>query len=83
MAGQHYEAAVAALVELANNTGSEPEAAVINAVSDAARQSGLVPSQAPYHPKDFGPKSVVRLLVRVAETTLNAEAQHRTATGQH
>ncbi|MDX3400068.1 hypothetical protein [Streptomyces sp. ME01-18h] len=82
MAGVQYDAAVAALVELVNSTGTDPEAAVVNAVADAARQSELVPSVAPYHPRDFPPKSVVRTLVRVAETTLNAETMSRRASGQ-
>ncbi|MET9128624.1 hypothetical protein [Streptomyces antibioticus] len=82
MASEYYDAAVSALTDLANNTGADPEAVLINALSEAARAAGLVPSTAPYHPRDFGPKSVVRTLVRVAETVLNAEAQQRTATGQ-
>ncbi|MGW1034318.1 hypothetical protein ACWD4Z_19275 [Streptomyces antibioticus] len=78
----YQQAAVTALVALVDNTADDPEAAIVNAVAAAARQAGLTPSVAPYHPKDFPPKSVVRDLVRRAETVLNAEAQQRTATGQ-
>ncbi|MFC8415695.1 hypothetical protein [Streptomyces coelicoflavus] len=78
----YHEAAVTALADLAATTTEDPEAVVVNAVAEAARRSGLVPSEAPFHPKDTPPKSVVRELVRRAETTLNAEAMTRRASGQ-
>ncbi|MFF0593190.1 hypothetical protein [Streptomyces antibioticus] len=78
----YQQAAVTALVALIDNTADHPEAAVVNAVAEAARRSGLVLDEAPTRRRDFPPKSVVRDLVRRAETTLNAEAQQRTASGQ-
>lgn len=83
MPTDYFEAAVTALADLAATTQTDPEAALVNAVADAARRSGLTPSEAPHHPRDFPPKSVVRDLVRRAETTLDAETMHRRATGQH
>ncbi|MFJ8951858.1 hypothetical protein ACIRO1_17255 [Streptomyces sp. NPDC102381] len=74
-------AAVTALVAVVNDTETDPEAALLTVLAQAARDSGLIPATAPYHPRDTPPLSVTHLLMQRATTPLREAFMNQRATG--